>query len=120
MTQSQENAYHYGVYTGKFNSVKHQIYKILQIKGAATLDQLKTLLNANNKNDFNGRLCQLNDAGVVTIEHKRKKTYYRLTFEHEVEQVIQDRKNQQFERWLKLGKEKGFITLKNGKLCLTY
>ena len=41
MTQAQENAYHFGVYTGSFNSKKHQIYQIIKIKGAATLDQLK-------------------------------------------------------------------------------
>ena len=109
MTNTQLNAYHYGVKIGRFNSVRHRIFNLLTIQDL-TLDQIKLKLNANNKNDFSGRLSELNDIGVVTHYIKNNKTYYRLTSELEVKIVEHERAKSKLTKWLNNGVRNNLLT----------
>ena len=113
MTESNKKSYHYGIETGSFESIKNRCFLVVKANGAITLNKMKSLMNAKNVGDFSSQMSQLNTAGVLKIEHRHNESFYRLTLEHEVEQVIQEREQERFDRWVKYGKKNNYFNKLN-------
>lgn len=81
-----------------------QIIKMLQSQAMYPREILSAFNGQYNLVTIRARLCELYDEGIVSIatvfDDQSTESCYRLTYSHEKDQVILDRENERFKRWL--------------------
>lgn len=107
MTTAKYNAFIKGIESGKFNSDKAKIYRMLQNE-SLTLDMI--VLRGINKETASARISDLLDLGVIKSTGQTVSFFLVVTDLNEVKQLQQQRANDVYLNWLKKGKNLGFFT----------
>jgi len=90
----------------KKESMQQQIHSYLETKGANTLQTIEFMLGLKNQT-ASARLSEMHDKGIVTIDPYGA---YRLTYdEQEKNEVVKQRDDERFKKWMLQGTKHGWI-----------
>jgi Mn-dependent DtxR family transcriptional regulator len=93
------------VNSGKMHKDLHTIYRTMRHNNSGwTLSSVETCMGFK-RSTAAGRLSDLTDMGLIYQMHG----IYFITPEDRIEAYAQTRENQRYERWRKLGEEKGWF-----------
>jgi len=110
MTQASRNAFLQGMESGKHESEKVQIYRLI-LGRLQTLDSLKVTLGKPNKGDFSSRLNDLQAMGLIKGIEAEKGTIYAPVPETEWNYYAKKHAQKKAETWLKQGLNNGYFDL---------
>jgi len=109
MSTAQKDAFIQGIESGKFNTDKARVYRLLTIE-SQTLEQLRVKLNKKGLNELSGRVTDLLDMGLIRETSRGRYTKYEVvTDELKQFMLANQRHYEKALRWKKQGEEKGYI-----------
>ena len=106
MTHAKYNAFKKGLESGKFETDKLRIYKLLE-KEPLTLDML--VLRGIKKETASARISDLMDLGVVKAIGQNISFFQVVTDEKEIKELRRNRSRESFLKWLKKGESNGWL-----------
>jgi hypothetical protein len=106
MTNAKANAFLNGVNSGKFNTDKAKIYRILE-KQPLTLDGL--VLKGFKKETASARISDLMDLGLVKASGENVSFFQVVTDKQEQQLLVECRNHSNYLNWVKKGKELGYF-----------
>ena len=113
MSTAQKEAFIQGMESGKFNTDKARVYRLLTIE-AQTLEQLRVKLNKKGLNELSGRVTDLLDMGLIRETSRGKYTKYEVvTDELKQSMLSTQRKYEKALKWQKQGQQNGYLDLLN-------
>ena len=115
MSTAQKEAFIQGMESGKFNTDKAKVYRLLTIE-AQTLEQLRIKLNKKGLNELSGRVTDLLDMGLIRETSRGRYTKYKVvTDELKQSMLANQRQYEKALRWKKQGEERGYMDILNLK-----
>ena len=115
MSTAQNNAFIQGIESGKWNTDKARVYRLLTIE-AQTLEQLRIKLNKKGLNELSGRVTDLLDMGLIRETSRGRYTKYEVvTDELKQSMLANQRQYEKALRWQKQGEDRGYIDILNLK-----
>jgi hypothetical protein len=106
MTTAKTNAFINGVESGKFQTDKAKIYRLLQ-EQPLTLDML--VLKGFKKETASARVSDLMDLGLVKANGENVSFFQVVTDKEEQQRLIDCRNHANYLNWVKKGKELGYF-----------
>jgi hypothetical protein len=106
MTTAKYNAFKKGLESGKFNTDKLRIYKLLE-KEPLTLDML--VLRGIKKETASARISDLMDLGVVKAIGQNISFFQVVTDDKEIKELRRSRSRESYLKWLKKGESNGWL-----------
>ena len=115
MSIAQKDAFIQGMESGKFNTVRAKVYRLLTIE-SQTLEQLRVKLNKKGLNEISGRVTDLLDMGLIRETSRGRYTKYEIvTDELKQSMLANQRQYEKALRWKKQGEERGYMDILNLK-----
>ena len=115
MSTAQKEAFIQGMESGKFNTDKAKVYRLLTIE-SQTLEQLRIKLNKKGLNELSGRVTDLLDMGLIRETSRGRYTKYKVvTDELKQSMLANQRQYEKALRWKKQGEERGYMDILNLK-----
>jgi predicted HTH transcriptional regulator len=106
MTHAKYNAFIKGLESGKFETDKLRIYKLLE-KEPMTLDML--VLRGIKKETASARISDLMDLGVVKAIGQKISFFQVVKDEKEIKELRRNRSRESYLKWLKKGESNGWL-----------
>ena len=106
MTVAKYNAFKKGLESGKFETDKLRIYKLLE-EQPMTLDML--VLRGIKKENASGRTSELMDLGVIKSNGEKISFFQVVTDEKEINELMRNRSRESYLKWQKKGKLNGWL-----------
>jgi len=115
MSTAQKDAFIQGMESGKFDTDKAKVYRLLTIE-SQTLEQLRIKLNKKGLNEISGRVTDLLDMGLIMETSRGRYTKYEVvTDELKQFMLANQRQYEKALRWQKQGEDRGYIDILNLK-----
>ena len=109
MSTAQKDAFIQGMESGKFNTDKARVYRLLTIE-SQTLEQLRIKLNKKGLNEISGRVTDLLDMGLIRETSRGRYTKYEVVTDKLKQFMLANQRHyEKALRWKKQGEEKGYI-----------
>lgn len=116
MTQAQRASFLLECQTGKRQSRRHQVYKVIREYGHITLNGICHKLGDAKMSTVSGRVSELLDMGLieewkspVVINHHRQSAFKPVYDPDEQKRLSYERTRERYEKWVKLGKNAGYF-----------
>jgi hypothetical protein len=106
MTIAKQTAFLKGIESGKFETDKAKIYKLL-IEKPMTLQML--ILYGFPEKTASGRTAELQDLGLIKAKGSKVSFFYVVTDPLEQKILMQTRKENTYQNWVKKGESMGFF-----------